>query len=721
MKRPRVLPTFYYLTHFNEFLKFVKQPCAALLDSADLDFITQFENLDKNAQCTLVRACNRKYQFIKIDSLYYPEIEHTQASLKTLINLNYMRALSLDDIDQWVSTLTKPEIIEILSAQTQASLCYKASWPKAKLLEALSNVPPTVIYQNDICKSYVVRNTDHYIDYFLYLYFGNCHSKLNQFSMRDLGVMRTRKEQAQVMARFSSLQSAKCTYALHKRLSALKESPLLAHQQIINTLNDLPIAQGQRAEELKNRIQFLLANQLLQHDIQAAVDILSEIETPEAQEKWIRESYKLGNKKAVEAKLEDMIDHPLSDDSLAFAGDFLARKYKKKRTSVLTDMLRDDSQLIALDEMHKTGVEKGVVGLYKNKGLFAQRTENELFRSLFGLFFWEEIFEIEGFGLVNEFDRTPLSLKKDCLYEIAHIDIERKIAQIKNNQQLMQFISKQAVKHFGKPNDIFRWKERLLELIKPFLEHSPHQAVLNHLREMTKNWSQLNDGYPDILVIDSTVTKSELRFEEIKSEGDQLRRNQLTTIQKLKEHGFDVRITNVEWTIDPMQAYVVVDIETTGGRAANHKITEVGMVKMVNGEIIDSWQSLINPQRRIPANITSLTGIDNDMVRHAPIFAEVAQEIADFTEDCVFVAHNVNFDYGFIREEFARLERHFKRPKLCTVSQMRKYYKGLPSYSLANLTKHFDISMQRHHRAMSDAIAASELLKLINEKRIPKS
>ena len=145
------------------------------------------------------------------------------------------------------------------------------------------------------------------------------------------------------------------------------------------------------------------------------------------------------------------------------------------------------------------------------------------------------------------------------------------------------------------------------------------------------------------------------------------------------------------------------------------------MVKMVNGEIIDSWQSLINPQRRIPANITSLTGIDNDMVRHAPIFAEVAQEIADFTEDCVFVAHNVNFDYGFIREEFARLERRFKRPKLCTVSQMRKYYKGLPSYSLANLTKHFDISMQRHHRAMSDAIAASELLKLINEKRIPKS
>ena len=98
--------------------------------------------------------------------------------------------------------------------------------------------------------------------------------------------------------------------------------------------------------------------------------------------------------------------------------------------------------------------------------------------------------------------------------------------------------------------------------------------------------------------------------------------------------------------------------------------------------------------------------------------AEVADEIERFTEDCVFVAHNVNFDYGFIKQEFVRLERDFRRPKLCTVVQMRRAYPGLPSYSLASLTHHFSISMEQHHRAMSDARAAAQLLNLIHERTL---
>lgn len=723
MRRPRQLPTYYYLTHFNEFLKFVKQPCAELLDDADRQFITNFENFDKDTQCTLVRACNRKSKFIKIESLYYPEISHTNHTIENLICSGYLSELSLSDIKTWIENLTKSELFELLASNKDSSQVAKLSWPRAKLLNILKTLPSSLIFQHPLCKRYLIRKTDTYIDYFLYLYFGNLHSKLNQFSMRDLGVMRTRKEQSQVMARFSNLPSAKSSYNLHKYLTLLKECDSLTQEEILSNLDTLPTAHGQRASELKQRIQFYLANELLKFDRALAVQILADIDTAESQEKWVRENYKLGNKNDVEARLEQMIDAPISDDSLAFASDFLARKFKKKRTSILTDMLRNDSQLIELDEMHKTGVEKGVVAFYKNQGYLAQRTENELFRSLFGLFFWEEIFEMKGYGLVNEFDRTPICLKKDCLYDIAKTEIEHKLLHIKSSQQLMQFLSKQALKHYGKPNDIFRWKERLLALIKPFVEHAPYESILKHLLAMTQSWKSLNDGYPDIMVIDTNSDKNQpqLRFEEIKSEGDQLRRNQLTTIQKLKEHGFDVKITNVQWTIDRYQPYVVVDIETTGGRAANHKITEVGMVKMVNGEIVDQWQSLINPQRRIPTNITALTGIDNDMVRDAPIFAEVADEISEFTKDCVFVAHNVNFDYSFIKEEFAKLERHFKRPKLCTVSQMRKYYKGIPSYSLANLSKHFNIEMQRHHRAMSDALAASELLKLINQKRIPNS
>ncbi|MFB0912218.1 MAG: DNA polymerase III subunit epsilon, partial [Glaciecola sp.] len=93
-----------------------------------------------------------------------------------------------------------------------------------------------------------------------------------------------------------------------------------------------------------------------------------------AQEKWAREAYKLGLKDEVEAELERIIDAPLSEDLLAFAEDFLARKYHKKRTSILTDMLRENSQTILIDEMHKGAVERGVVAYYERRGCTAMRT-----------------------------------------------------------------------------------------------------------------------------------------------------------------------------------------------------------------------------------------------------------------------------------------------------------------------------------------------------------
>ena len=160
-----------------------------------------------------------------------------------------------------------------------------------------------------------------------------------------------------------------------------------------------------------------------------------------------------------------------------------------------------------------------------------------------------------------------------------------------------------------------------------------------------------------------------------------------------------------------------MDIETTGGRKPYHRITEIGAVKIKNGEIIDSWQSLINPQRNIPANITNLTGISNAMVKNAPLFAEIAESFDEFSKGCVFVAHSVNFDYGFIRSEYERLGQYYKRPKFCTCVGMKKYYPNHLSYSLANLTAHYNITLDNHHRAFDDAKAAAELLLLINKKR----
>nr|WP_297348860.1 exonuclease domain-containing protein [uncultured Glaciecola sp.] len=669
-----------------------------------------------------MRFINRKSIFVKASSYAYEEIENISCNLDYLHQEGWFTAIESKNTSAFIAHLTKDEIIQIMDEINAScindtpTLVYKKSQAKATLVDViLSGAKPNEICKTKVSSAYWQGNFEPHISYFLYVYFGNFSSKLNQFSMRDLGVMRTRKEQAQVMARFADIDSAKSAFVMHSLLNEIRtQLPLLNRLRILNHLENLPNPVGAKAIELDTKVQFLLACELLKEDASYACLVLKTINTDIAQEKWVREAYKLGFKVDVETELDRIIDAPLSEDLLAFAEDFLARKYHKKRTSILTDMLRENSQTILIDEMHKGGVERGVVAYYERRGCTAMRTENELWRALFGLYFWHEIYELDGLGLTNEFDHLPTSLKTNQFYEFASEQIETRLKSTDTKAKLVQQLSLAAVKYYGQGNVVFKWRKNVLERLILLINHSKLDALLSLLKAMTQDWKNLSDGFPDLMLIENEA----LRFEEVKSEGDQLRRNQLLSIQKLQNLGFDVRITNVNWIIDPMQPYAVIDIETTGGSAQHHRITEVGIVKMIGGEVVAKWQSLINPQRRIPQNITSLTGIDNDMVAQAPLFAEVADDIDAFTEGCVFVAHNVNFDYGFIKEEFNRLERNFRRPKLCTVREMRKHYKGLPSYSLANLTKHFNIDMQRHHRAMSDAIAAGELLNMVNEKRL---
>jgi len=156
--------------------------------------------------------------------------------------------------------------------------------------------------------------------------------------------------------------------------------------------------------------------------------------------------------------------------------------------------------------------------------------------------------------------------------------------------------------------------------------------------------------------------------------------------------------------------YSIIDIETTGGHASGNRIIEIAIYNFDGEKIIDHYHSLINPERKIPVFITSLTGIDNEMVADAPVFADVAKEILSFTQDSIFVAHNVNFDFTFVKTEFQNINIPFNRPKLCTVRLSRKIFPGLPSYSLGNLCGSLGIDVQNRHRAAGDAAATVSLL-----------
>ncbi|HEY9184453.1 MAG TPA: exonuclease domain-containing protein [Salegentibacter sp.] len=166
--------------------------------------------------------------------------------------------------------------------------------------------------------------------------------------------------------------------------------------------------------------------------------------------------------------------------------------------------------------------------------------------------------------------------------------------------------------------------------------------------------------------------------------------------------------------------YAILDIETTGGKYNEEGITEIAIYKFDGHQITDQFISLVNPEKPIQPFVVNLTGINNEMLRNAPKFYEVAKRIVEITTDCVIVAHNAKFDYRILRTEFRRLGFEFERRSLCTVELSKKLIPGQESYSLGKLVRALGIPLSDRHRATGDAQATVKLFKMLLAKNLSK-
>jgi len=162
--------------------------------------------------------------------------------------------------------------------------------------------------------------------------------------------------------------------------------------------------------------------------------------------------------------------------------------------------------------------------------------------------------------------------------------------------------------------------------------------------------------------------------------------------------------------------YAVLDIETTGGKYNEEGITEIAIHKFDGHTVVDTFISLVNPEKDIQPFVVNLTGINNKMLRTAPKFHEVAKRIIEITQDAVIVAHNAQFDYRILRTEFRRLGYNYQRKTLCTVDLSKTLLPDAESYSLGKLVRSLGIPVSDRHRANGDALATMKLFKLLLAK-----
>ncbi len=709
VQRRQPLPTFYYHQHFTELLEFVERHYAHVLTEEHVHYLRDFRALSADAQRLYVRLVNRKGRVFARRKLRYPELGDLSSVVEEL------RAAS------WVSDPGPSHFVEMLDFLTRGDI-YSVLLPrfagisrtlrKAELVEfAIEHVEPSTFVAGVATGRVLVQNRHDETRFLMYLYFGRIQDSLSQFTMRDLGLVRTQDAANGYEPRYGDAEEAQEHYFFASRLFAARKSDDVNLSRLFAECKAWPEPNFPGSASLRDELAYKLGRAAERAgDADTALALFRAGESAACSERVARLMFAGGDIAAAREYLERCIDEPRSGEEWLVASDLYERKFNKKRTTAMTDLLRA-ADVIEIDESRNGAPERAVIEHFEALGHAAYRTENLFWRTVFGLVFWDELFEDADSH--SPFERLPAALSNGTFYAQHRASIESRLRTLDDPAGAKRALLKTSTSHYGTPNGVFRWRRSMLDAVFALMDAGDSTALARILETLCRNFDNARYGYPDLMIVDGDGP----RFVEVKAEGDQLRRNQLLRIAQLRDAGYRADVLRVRWVLDPNQDYVVVDVETTGGRGDKHRVTEIGAVKVRGGRVIDRFETLINPQRAIPSGITRLTGITQEMVADAPYFFDVADDFERFMEGAIFVAHNVEFDYGFIASEFRRIGRGFRHPKLCTCASMRRLYPGHRSYSLAELCREYDIPLKSHHRALCDAEAAAELLLLINEKR----
>lgn len=698
-------------------LAFVTARYDHALEERHRAFLQGYRALSEDARCLYVRLVNRRGRLFHRDHLRYNEID-LETAMGELLAQGFLSHPVADDFAGLLALAPRTDLVARLRSRPTESgdgtLRLSSAKKQSLIRLALATLSFEEAFPEEARTLYLAQDREKEVAYLLFLYFGSVHRDLTTFALRDLGRVRTAPFRSDFQPRFTSGESARACFFYSQMLDVLETAETGASLALHAGVATWPVVDEAEPETLRHRALHRLGR-LLERDgfTDEALDTYQRSDQYPSTERTVRLIFIAERRNEAEALLRRLIDDPSCDAELLFAEDFLERKFQKKKQGRLTAFLRS-APVLLLDESGRDRPEAAAVARLRRDGAEAAHSENRIWLQLFGLLFWDLLFGPELASLHDPFDFTPQDLATGTFFERHRLTIHERFALLDDPEAALALLDATWLRHRGEPNSLVAWDEALYAFTRVLVAKAPRGGLATILEAMARDHRQNRSGFPDLIIFEN----GELRFLEIKTEGDQIRRQQLVQIERLSRAGFEVGLANVRWTVDLGQEYVVVDLETTGGDPSSHRITEIGAVKVRDGQIVAEWTSLVRPGRRIPSFIVKLTGITDEMVATAPEFAAIAGELRAFIGDAVFVAHRAKFDHGFLKAEFDRVGIRLAGPVLCTVVEMKRHFPGLSSYGLGALSAHFGIPLESHHRALCDARATAELLLRINEKRL---
>ena len=695
MSEKQVLPENYYVDHFNELLAEIENLHSAELLPFHISFIERYKSLSLNAQKLLVRLCNNKHF--------------------TLTSTELQKYRKDCDVEKAIAELSLTKLFQILKTDEEAApllLKHFQNHFQIDYTKASENLNSAIVQhllvQRKKSDPLIWENPTLYlfsfkldVQFFEYLYFGNRHESMKLMALRDLKNISARSESGRLLT----------VYDWH--LAAVRNL-LRTHDVDLTNLREFlkifafPFPFETQSESVEKTLKLIWTDIT---DLKIEVSPLIWLFRVESLFIPVCKFLKRIKSSLLKEAAEQMIEIATSPQ----VSDYLETHFlvSKKKYQTEESLLQKNAEKVFLSHGLSDAPEKALRDYLTEKGTVTFYTENRIWNTLFGLVFWDALFTLDP---VTSFYRHQSLDKK--FYTKNQKQVDDILESLKTKEDLRKHVLKKFTLFFDKPQRLFKWNGEELKQLLALIEKSPEGALHNLLSKMVKDFRSYSSSFPDLMCI----SEDKISFIEVKSEGDKLNPGQYNRLQELIQLGFEAKVINIQWSKDTRKIYSVVDIETTGSLRGKTKITEFAAIKIQDGKIIGTYQTLINPKVKIPSFISRLTGINDAMVRKAPLFADVSDKIRDFLKDSIFVAHNVGFDYRFVQKEFNSLDQDFVQHKACTIALGRKKFKGLDSYSLKNMTDYLGIGLNNHHRAFCDALAASEILvRCLGYEKLDKS
>ncbi|MDH5607839.1 MAG: VRR-NUC domain-containing protein [Cyclobacteriaceae bacterium] len=533
-----VLPEKYYHTYFLDMIRHIKRYSPHLLDIPDEDFMSHFLSLSEDAQCLFIRLSNRKGPFFRADKLAYAEINIPKALVELL-----REGFASEDPDE------DPALLYLFTKQELAMLYPEIHIPGSAKKEVwIEHLSETHFLERLITSFHLVKiEKQDELEYLKLLFFGHYKGQMTDFVIRDVGHVRIETvDAAQFTPWFQTRGEAMAMYDICRLRELLNKAlQLLPANQLTEWLRPVDFdrfGQWESSRKICDKLLSHIARQLeRENQLEDALFFYRKAVGAPARERQVRLLSQLGRSaEAIELANTLLSDYQNASERI-FATDFLGQSGSRIKKSTTHKIKR--AQVLELTRRESLRVEQQVLAYYLNLGYSGTHSENAIWNNLFGLLFWEELFDASYDSFHSPLQRMASDVRHRSFFLQREAALKEKIKNYDTADLLAAKITSTFHQKNGIHQPMVQWHPEGLTHLQALVRLVPSEALFDILLEMAKNLKDNASGFPDLFV----WKKNSYQFIEVKSPNDQLSEQQLFWIDFMQERKMNTSILRVSY------------------------------------------------------------------------------------------------------------------------------------------------------------------------------